>query len=473
MTGTPASRSDHPQRLSGGWPVLGHAREFLKDPIALLSRARTEAGPVAEFRLGPQPAVLLSGPGPHQAFFHAPDTQVSQRAAYQLMIPVFGTGVVYDASPERMVEQFHFLIPALQQRRMRTYGALIAAEVREATQAWGDEGVIEAYPFTRTLVGHTSTRCLLGPEFRSELTAEFEAVYADLEGGVKPIAYLAPNLPIPAFRRRNRARRRLEDLVSRVVDQRLQSGQVHDDFLQTLMDAHYSDGSEPSRHEITGLLLAALFAGRDTSSATTAWALIELAQNRREQAVLRSEIAAAPWVGEVDEDFLRAIPAAEPIILEVLRLHPPLFMLLRRVLQPLDVDGYRVAPGNLIAVSPRVAHRDPSVFARPDTFDPARFGPDREEDKQPFAFIPFGGGQHRCMGTAFAMLQLKTILALILRDFELEALDDPVGEDYGILVVGPKPPARIRYKRLRPGRDGGRSGASPMLSTAFLGVGGD
>jgi len=451
MAGAAPAPVNVPQ-LVGGWPLVGHARDFVLDPIALLQRVRDDLGPVGGFRLGPQRAVLLSGPEAHEAFFRAPDSEVSQRDAYQLMIPVFGRGVVYDASPERMIEQFHFLIPAFQDRRMSTYSELIAAETHDATAGWMAEGVIETYAFTKSLVSHTSTGCLLGPEFRTQLTAQFEAAYADLEGGVKPIAYVAPNLPIPAFRRRDRARTHLEHLIGTVIQARRTSGDQHDDFLQTLIEAQYQDGTAPSDHEITGLLLAALFAGRDTSSATAAWTLIELARHPDIQSQVAAELAAARssfTADRGDEHVISAVPLLDYVIKEVLRLHPPLFILLRRLLEPMNVNGVTIDKGALIAVSPRIAHRDPVIFVDPNAFDPQRFGPGRDEGKQAFAYIPFGGGRHRCLGSGFAMLQLRLIVALILRDYELEALDDSIEEAYGALVVGPKRPARIRYRRRR------------------------
>src|SRR5690606_2373968 len=126
------------------------------------------------------------------------------------------------------------------------------------------------------LTNFTSSHCLLGREFRKEMTEEWARVYHDLERGIVPIGYIHPYLPIPAFRRRDRARARLGEMVSEVVERRRRSGTVREDFLQTLMESRYKDGSALSDHEITGMLVAAMFAGHHTSGVTTAWTLIEL-----------------------------------------------------------------------------------------------------------------------------------------------------------------------------------------------------
>src|SRR5699024_4340427 len=107
--------------------------------------------------------------------------------------------------------------------------------------------------------------CLLGKEFREELTTEFSEVYYDLERSIVPLVYISPNLPLPVFRRRDRARARLGEMVSRIVERRKRSGFEGEDFLQTLMEARYKDGTKLSDHEITGMLVAAMFAGHHTS----------------------------------------------------------------------------------------------------------------------------------------------------------------------------------------------------------------
>lgn len=106
-----------------------------------------------------------------------------------------------------------------------------------------------------------------------------------------------------------------------------------------------------------------------------------------------------------------------------------------------------IPKGTWILISPTVSHRIPEIFPHPETFDPDRFAPPREEDKRDFAYIAFGGGRHKCLGNAFAILQIKAILALLLGQYEFELAGDPIDSDFHGLVVGPKVPCRLRYDR--------------------------
>jgi sterol 14-demethylase len=336
---------------------------------------------------------------------------------------------------------------------MRTYGEIIVREVEQSLESWGDEGVIDFVDYCRVLTNFTSATCLIGPEFREGMTEEFARVYHDLERGVTPIAYLNAHLPLPSFRKRDRARVRLEAMITRIVEERRRVGRVGEDFLQTLMDAKYHSGAALTEYEITGMLLAAMFAGHHTSSVTTGWTMLELLQNRSVLDGVNEELDSVFGGGqEVSFQTLRLLNRTENAVKEALRLHPPLFMLVRTVMEDWSYKGYHLPAGTWLLMSPTVSHRIPSLFRDPERFDPERFSPPREEDKRDFAFIPFGGGRHKCMGNAFAFLQVKAILAILLRRFEFELVGDPIDSNFHGLVVGPTEPCRLRYRRRREAR---------------------
>lgn len=437
-----------PPRLSGGLPVIGHTADFVRDTIGLLRRAYAEHGEISSFDILNKKMVAVFGPEANEAVFRAPDEQLNPCEAYKIMTPVFGKGLVYDAPTEKMGEQFKMLLPALKDKRMRTYGEIVVRETEGTIKSWGDEGEIDLVDYCRVLTNFTSSHCLLGTEFRHGMTDEFAQVYHSLERGVTPIAYLNAHLPLPSFRERDRARVRLEEMVTKLIADRRASGREGEDFLQTLMDAKYKSGAPLTEYEITGMLIAAMFAGHHTSSVTTAWALVELVRHPDYLSRVRAEIESSFGDGqEVGYASLRNVPLTENTVLEALRLHPPLFMLVRVAQRDFVYKGWFVEKGSWVLVSPTVSHLIPEFFKNPHVFDPSRFEPGRDEAKRDYAYIPFGGGRHKCMGNAFALLQVKAILTLLLRKYDFE-LDQPeVKSDFQGLVVGPKEPLKLRYKK--------------------------
>jgi sterol 14-demethylase len=116
---------------------------------------------------------------------------------------------------------------------------------------------------------------------------------------------------------------------------------------------------------------------------------------------------------------------------------------------PFHYKGWTVPAGHLVAVSPAVSNRMPGRFRDPDRYDPERYSEGREEDKQLFAWIPFGGGRHRCVGASFAMMQLKAIFLSLLREYHFELAQPPESyrNDHSKMVVQLQQPCPVRYRR--------------------------
>ncbi len=449
MTGSGGAIGTIPM-LDRSWPIVGNLVEFVRGPIEMMARAREYGGELVQFRLANRDMVLFSGTEAHEAFFRAPDDQFNQREAYQFMVPVFGKGVVYDVEPEIMYEQLSMVTPALRIKRMETYGEIIAQEVVRTTADWDQRGTIDLGQFMKVLTTYTSTHCLLGREFRETLTEEFAAVYHDLETAVNAIAVLNPRLPLPAFRRRDRARVKLGQMMTRIIDARRQAGAAGDDFLQTLIDARYKTGESLRSEEITGLLVALMFAGHHTSAVTASWTLLELLHNPDYLARVIDELDQV--FGDGDDfsyDALRELELLENGIKETLRLHPPLIMLTRRVQYDFHYKDVVIPEGTYVVICPNVSHMVPEEFPNPEKFDPDRWTPERGEITSPFQWVAFGGGRHKCTGNAFALMQIKTIFAVLLRKFKFELYGDPFLPNYEALVVGPNDPSRVNYQRIR------------------------
>jgi len=124
---------------------------------------------------------------------------------------------------------------------------------------------------------------------------------------------------------------------------------------------------------------------------------------------------------------------------------------MRKVMSDFHYKGWTVPAGKLVGVSPAVSNRMPECFPDPDRFDPDRYAAAREEDKQLFAWIPFGAGRHRCVGAAFAMMQLKAIFSGLLRRYEFELAQPPESyrNDHSKMVVQLAQPCRARYRLRR------------------------
>ncbi len=442
-----------PTQVSGGKSTHGHLEELRTDPIGLMHRVRAECGDVGTFDLAGRTVVLLSGAEANEFFFRSSDEDLDQAAAYPFMTPIFGEGVVFDASPERRKEMLHN--QALRGEHMRGHARTIEAEVERMVKSWTDEGEIDLLDFFAELTIYTSSACLIGPRFRDQLDRRFADLYHDLERGTDALAYVDPYAPIDSFHRRDSARAELVELVQDIMNSRAAEPpptREDRDMLDVLMSVTDEQHNPRfSADEITGMFISMMFAGHHTTSGTAAWTLIELLRHPDVLAAVVEELDALYADGsEVSFQALREIPRLEGAVKEALRLHPPLILLLRVAQGDFDVAGYRIAKGDYVGATPAISNRIPEDFPEPDGFRPERYAEPRQEDLvNRWTWIPFGAGRHRCVGAAFAMLQLKAIFSVLLRDFDFELVQpsESYRNDHSKMVVQLAQPCVVRYRR--------------------------
>lgn len=439
-------------RVSGGSGKDGHLGELQDDPVALMYRVHQECGPVGRFQLGQRDVVLVSGADAQELFFRAPDDVLDEAEAYPFMKPIFGEGVVFDATPEERREMFRTL--ALQDKQMRGYSAIVAEEARAAAARLDEHGELDMLDWFTELTIYTSTACLIGRKFRRQIDHRFAELFQELSLGTDPVAYADPYAPIESLHRRDVARAELVELVQGIMETRRSGfGTGEDsDLLDLLMSLPGEDGGRRfSTDVVTGIFISMMFAGHHTTSGTAAWTVIELLRRPDQLGAVEDELEeAGADDGELNREALRAMPRLEAVIKEVLRLHPPLILLMRVATKDLDVLGFSLPAGTVIAVSPAVSGLLAEHFPAPGAFQPERYLGERAEDRlNPWTWVPFGAGRHGCIGAQFALMQLKAIFSVLLGGFELELAQpaESYREDRAKLVVQPAQPCLVRYRR--------------------------
>ena len=442
-------------RVSGGEEEHGHLEEFRTDPIGLMQRVRDECGDVGWFQLVDKHVILLSGAVANEFFFRSSDEDLDQAEAYPFMTPIFGKGVVFDASPERRAEMLHN--SALRGEQMKGHAATIEGEVKKMVANWGDEGEIELLDFFAELTIYTSTACLIGLKFREQLDRRFAEYYHELERGTDPLCYVDPYLPIESFQRRDEARVKLVALVQEIMDQRLANppkDKADRDMLDVLVSIKDEEGNlRFSADEVTGMFISLMFAGHHTSSGTSSWTLIELIRHPDVYAEVLAELEELYADGqEVSFHALRSIPKLDNVVKETLRLHPPLIILMRVAKGEFEVEGFPIHDGDFVAASPAISNRIPEDFPDPDAFNPNRYNkPEQADVANRWTWIPFGAGRHRCVGAAFAQMQIKAIFSVLLREYEFEMAQpaDSYRNDHSKMVVQLARPAKVALSQAR------------------------
>jgi len=401
---------------------------------------------------------FLVGPEAQEIFFKASDDVLSQQEVYDFTRPVFGPNVVYDAPKKKRQVQFQTMANGLRASRLKSYVGKIEEETRSfLNNEWGESGTVDLLQTLSELTILTASRCLHGEDVRTHMFKELQTLYHDLDHGMTPITPFWPDAPTEAHRKRNKAREEMVKLFSKVIKERREHPERSDgtDILSLFMEIKYKDGTPITDEQVTGLLIALLFAGQHTSCITSTWTSLFIANDKdvvRRVVEEQDAVVGTDPNRKLEYDDVQKMDFLHNCMREALRLCPTFIMILRRVERDIKVTAggktHTIPKGDFCVVSPTVSMRQKSTFPDPDTFDPDRFAPPREEHKKPYSYLGFGGGVHSCMGQVFAFVQVKTILSILFREYEIERISDKMPDiGYEDMVVGPKGDCRVNYRR--------------------------
>lgn len=444
----------HLPPVVGSIPFFGYFFSYAKNPVAAVRKAYDKHGEIFTLKLIGFNMTFMIGPEAQAAFFRYSDEEVSPKEAYKFVVPVFGPGIVYDSPTEVMYEQLRFVRSSLALSRLRSSVTIMAEEsVNYFKTYWGESGEKDFLNELNALTVLTASRCLMGNDIRAVLgknPSKLADLYHELEQGLNPISFFFPHLPLPSHKQRDHAREEIAKIFRGIVKARKAPGaEKQDDILSILMDCEYKDGTILEDEHLVGMMIAILFAGQHTSSITGTWTGLNILREKQYLKEIMDELTTVKKThgDAISFDSLKQQTRLESCVRESLRMFPPLIQLVRKVMQPITYKDYTIPAGHLISVSPPVGMRLPNVYTNPDQYDPHRF--DRNEDKvTPFHFIAFGGGKHGCPGENFGILQVKTIWTVLLETYDLEWVDPKMPPlDFQSLVIGPKAPTFIRYKK--------------------------
>jgi sterol 14-demethylase len=436
-----------PPCAPGGLPLIGHLLPFQQNRAQFLASEYERFASIFSFRLGPKKVAVFIGTEAQELFFTKTDTALRMDKAYGFLRAIFGD-VAFVANPETYVAERHVLHAPFRGKKMPGYVDVMRHEVQHWLDGLGDTGEFELIREMTRLTQYVAGHALMGKEFCEAVGDEFWALYAVLARSLDPV--LPPHWPLPKFRRRDRAFKQMQAILTPIIEERRPNPSKHQDFLQDFVEAKYKDGTALTIDKITRYILALNFAGHETTSGQASWAVIELLRHPEYQRLVQAEIEEYLPAGEpVDLAALGRLKYTEWAVRETERLWPVTDMLLRYVEEEVEVGGYRVPAGWLAMVVPPLAHRLPELFTNPHVYDPMRFGPDRaEHNKHRFSMITFGGGVHKCTGMNFAYNEMMMVIVMLFQQFDLELMTPDPQAVYGMGASQPEP-TRIRYRRKR------------------------
>jgi cytochrome P450 family 138 len=379
-----------------------------------LERARRRYGSMFTVKaVGLGDTVIVSDPALIKQVFRA-DPTVLHAGSQSPLRTMLGENSLLGIDEDQHMAQRRLLLPPFKGERMRSYESLIAEIAAEEIDGWPQGGEFETARAMQRITLRAILRAVFGARgARLRSLEELMPPWTDLGRQLVLAPWLWHDFGrLSPWRRFHDLRARIDavlrELIAEAKADPLLSQRT--DVLALLAQARHEDGGLMTGPEICDELVTTLVAGHETTATTLSWAVERL---RRHPQVLRR------LTEEVDQGggALR-----EATIREVQRMRPVIAFAGRFVRKPYELGGYRLPVGTRMLLAACLTHYDPDLFPHPDRFDPDRF---LNATPDTYSWIPFGGGVRRCIGAAFAHMEMDVVLRVLLERVELLPTEEP------------------------------------------------
>jgi cytochrome P450 len=404
--------------------------QWVTNPVEYMEDCAKSYGDLFTLRIGPvfTPQVFVSNPQAIQQIFTTDPKQLDSGAAAGSASPLLGTNSLLSLEGKPHQRQRKLLTPPLHGERMQAYGELIGEITQQVTSEWP---VGESFTVLSSMQ-EISFQVILKAVFGLKDGLRYEKLKEIL------IAILNPKRPIfrailllfPLLRQdlgpRSpwgsflRLRQEMDDLIyAEIQERRSLADQSRSDILSLMMAARDEAGEPMTDLEIRDELMTLLVAGHDTTASSLAWALYWIHHQPEVREKLVQELDS---LGDnKDPNAIFRLPYLNAVCSETMRLYPVAMLGLNRLVKsPLEIAGYKFDPGTILVPCIYLSHHREDLYPNSKQFQPDRF---LERQFTPSEYLPFGGGNRRCIGMAFALFEMKLVLATVLSNWQMKLAD--------------------------------------------------
>lgn len=422
------------QRPSGpaGLPVLGNTLSCIRQPMSFFEELR-EYGDVVLCNFPKIRAVTLFHPE------HIEDVLVTNQDDYRRWnFDELRAIVGNDFAPEGLAfnegdqwrKQRHLLQPMFGLNRLRGYADAMVESAERTVETWDDGEVVTLNHAFSDLTLEVLTHSLFDLDVRERgevvpHAAEVLNNRARMQG-LGLVELLLPSwIPTPGNNRYRETMNAFDETVDRQIAKRRANPSGYDDLLARMLTTESDEGYTLSDSEIHDQMLTFLFAGHETTATALTFTWLLLATHPEKRGQLETEVENVLEGASPSPADLEDLTYTEHIIKEALRLYPPAAMLFRETIADTEIGEYTIPEGTKILLPQFVVHSDERWYIDPEQFRPERWNEETGPDRPEYAYFPFGGGRHHCIGMRFAMMELKHIVPIIAQRVDFELLSEP------------------------------------------------
>jgi cytochrome P450 len=411
------------------WRLPANVRALSTDLVGFLDTALDRYGEIFHVPVANRHFNLVASPEYARHVLITNAANYKKGWIHEKLKPLIGDGI-FTSNGEVWRKQRRTMQPQFRRDVVRTLVATMIDTIGAAIERWrpiAERGqIVDFFPEMSRMTVDVVSRALFSEEIDRHTTAMGAALTTALEhthDRLFTLVDLTDIVPTRKHRRYHEALATLRGIVTGIIRQRCASGEQKPDLLQLLLDARDPDtGAAMDDLELRDQVMTILLAGHETTASALAWSWYLLATDPAVNGKLRAEIAATVGERRPTVEDLSTLAYPRQVFEEALRLYPPVHAFPRDALADDVIGGYRIPAGNTVTICTYLIHRNPRLWEHPAEFNPDRFAPGRPPRDQ-FAYLPFGIGGRKCMGSDFAVFEATLAITMISQAFRVELVD--------------------------------------------------
>ena len=425
-----------------GPPIVGYTLHSLRDPITLAQQRYARYGELSWSNMYFQRWITMLGPDANQFVYQNTEDAFASSGWNYFLSNFFQRGLMLlDFGEHRMHRRI--MQAAFRKQALATYLQMMQPVIAEGLDAWPAGDGFLAFDHFKRLTLEIGSRVFVGESPGAQADALNKAFFDTVQA---PSGLVRLGVPGTRWYKGLCGRQVLERFFHERLPAKRGSGD--DDLFAELCRAQGENGERFSDADVVNHMIFLLMAAHDTSTITLTNMVYFLAKHPQWQDRLREE-SRAVGSAELDHDMLPRLQSMDLVMRETLRLVAPVPFMPRLTIRDSNFKGYLIPAGSYIQVSPSFTHFMPELWSEPRRFDPERFAEPRREDRRhPYAWVPFGGGAHKCIGLHFGDMEVKSILHRILLRFAWSVPEGYVIEQDHTSLPIPRDRLPISLRRL-------------------------
>jgi cytochrome P450 len=398
-------------------PATWQFAEYAVHPLTVLTRCNRRYGDAFTLRFPVAGRMcFFTHPDAIRAIFTAsPDVLHAGESNAFLLRPLVGDrSVLVLDGPDHLRER-RLLLPPFHGERMRAYATIMRDAADRSLDGWPLERAFAVHPHLQDIALEVILRAVFGVEEGNRFERLRQVIPALLDSIASPALLVPAFLRIDVFKRvpwlsAVRLKAELDALLDAEIAAR-RSSPAGEDVLSLLLGARDEAGQGLSDDELRGELITMLVAGHETTATALSWALERLAAQSEIAERCREELERVVGNGSFDATHIGRLEYLDAVVRETLRLRPVVPLVGRVTAQTFEIGEWRIPPGVRVLGLLALTQQRDDIYPAPEVFRPERF---LETAPGPYEWLPFGGGIRRCIGMAFALYEMKVVLAAVL-----------------------------------------------------------